>query len=103
VDTDRAVRKTRRARRALGFERRFDRDARVVDRDATRGSIAFPDETPHETRAHRKNSLRESNGCVSDWERTQLDTSPRVESGDRSFQGANLREALRLSDFVDFD
>jgi hypothetical protein len=61
VDTDRAVRKTRRARRALGFERRFDRDARVVDRDATRGSIAFPDETPHETRAHRKNSLRESN------------------------------------------
>jgi hypothetical protein len=40
---------------ALGFERRFDRDARVVDRDATRGSIAFPDETSIETRAHRKN------------------------------------------------
>jgi hypothetical protein len=55
LDTDRAVRKTRRARRALGFERLFDRDARVVDRDATRGSIAFPDETSIETRAHRKN------------------------------------------------
>ena len=76
MDTDRAVRKTRRARRALGFERRFDRDARVVDRDATRGSIAFPDETPMKRTRIEKTAYEKVIGCVSDWERTQLDTSP---------------------------
>jgi len=39
--------------RAPGFERRFDREARVVDRAAKRRLIAFTDETPFRNTRNR--------------------------------------------------
>ena len=89
--------------RAPGFERRFDREARVVDRATKRRLIAFTDETPFRNTRNRLNDpLARGSDCLVGGTHTDGHVA-RVESGDRSFFEANLLHALGLSDFFDFD
>ena len=100
MDTDRAG-KTRRARRARSVSSDASIATRVVDRDATRISIAFPDETPPLNRALvEKTAYRLASLTGNAHSRTRRPLSNQ-ETG--VFRGRILREALRLSDFVDFD